>query len=286
MYSLGEPYALSLDQIMFENYNPAPADHFGGGTWPTGKGTDGGFRHFPISFEPLCNMQGWYTVYNSHSSRPPYARPQQDQESLAWASTLSADMPSQLAFALEPPKYSGPQGVAALGRFNRAAEALKDLLLPDLSGPRVAVHSINATVASGSGSGGAARAIASVYVQQESVGLPEANQSWCAVMVVVNGANAPARIKVSLLAAQVPAYITTAWTMLPFNSYSIPLSDGPAAIVAANGAGGAASHAGNQVSHSMRATRVLEDVVPANGVAHYRLSAQQRNNELGCPRLR
>ena len=35
----------------------------------------------------------------------------QDQESLAWASTLSAAMPYQLAFALEPPKYAGPQGM-------------------------------------------------------------------------------------------------------------------------------------------------------------------------------
>ena len=39
MYSLGEPYALSLDQIMYENYTPTPSSHFGGGTWPTGKGS-------------------------------------------------------------------------------------------------------------------------------------------------------------------------------------------------------------------------------------------------------
>lgn len=75
MYSLGEPYALSLDQIMCtcscsccfscvssnadrtlsvfadENYVPEPRNHFGGGTWPTGKGTDGGLRRYPISFE-------------------------------------------------------------------------------------------------------------------------------------------------------------------------------------------------------------------------------------------
>ena len=38
MYSLGEPYALSLDMIMYENYDPEPRDHFGGGSWPTGKG--------------------------------------------------------------------------------------------------------------------------------------------------------------------------------------------------------------------------------------------------------
>lgn len=74
------------------------------------------------------------TVYSSHTSHPPFSRPQQDQESLAWASTLAAEMPSQLAFALEPPKYSGPQGIAALGRFNRAAEAFKELILPDLAG--------------------------------------------------------------------------------------------------------------------------------------------------------
>ena len=36
-----------------------PRDHFGGGSWPTGKGLDGGFRHYPIAFEPLCNLQGF-----------------------------------------------------------------------------------------------------------------------------------------------------------------------------------------------------------------------------------
>lgn len=74
MYSLGEPYALSLDQIMYENYDPEPRDHFGDGSWPGGKGVDGGFRHYPITFEPLCNLQGFYTVYASHTSHPPFSR--------------------------------------------------------------------------------------------------------------------------------------------------------------------------------------------------------------------
>ena len=42
-------------------------DHFGGGSWPSGKDTDGGFRHYPISFESLCNLQeGFYTVRTAY----------------------------------------------------------------------------------------------------------------------------------------------------------------------------------------------------------------------------
>ena len=67
MYSLGEPYALSLDMIMYENYDPEPHDHFGGGSWATGKGLDGGYRHYPIAFEPLCNLQGFYSTTPHHT---------------------------------------------------------------------------------------------------------------------------------------------------------------------------------------------------------------------------
>ena len=239
------------------------------GTWLSGKGLDGGYRHFPISFEPLCNLQGWYTVYSSHTSHPPFSRPEQDQESLAWASTLSAEMPAQLAFALEPPKYSGPQGVAAFGRFARAAEAFKDLLLPDLTGPRVRVLSANATIVSGSNSGSEAPVLARAYVQQSTGSLPPINQSWCAVVIVINGAHAPARVQISLPAEQVPEYITTAWTMLPFNFYSVLLRNG--------------SSASTVTSTSTATMRVLEDVLPANGVVHYRLSSADHGNELGCP---
>jgi hypothetical protein len=206
-------------------------------------------------------MQGFYTVYSSHTSRPPFARPQQDQESLAWASTLSAEMPSQLAFALEPPKYSGPQGVAAFGRFSRAVEAFKDLIVPSLTGPRVRVARVNGTVISGARSGSPAPILSKVYVQQESVGSFATNRSWCAVVVVINGAHAPAKFTVSLAAAEVPDYIQTAFTMLPFASYAISLHNGSTATVD------------------------LQDVIPANGVAHYRLSLDARGNELGCPEI-
>jgi hypothetical protein len=171
-------------------------------------------------------MQGFYTVYSSHTSRPPFARPQQDQESLAWASTLSAEMPSQLAFALEPPKYSGPQGVAAFGRFSRAVEAFKDLIVPSLTGPRVRVARVNGTVISGARSGSPAPILSKVYVQQESVGSFATNRSWCAVVVVINGAHAPAKFTVSLAAAEVPDYIQTAFTMPWLSALSNPTACG------------------------------------------------------------
>jgi len=150
--------------------------------------------------------------------------------------------------------------------------------------------------------------IARVYVQQDSVGLPTANESWCAVLVAINGANAPARLTATLPTAQLPGYITTAWTMLPFNSYSVPLRNGSAVVTKRHGSygytlpdsrsaeshssyaagsgrgGGAGSTAGS--SGSSVSTRVLEDVLPANGVVFYRLSADQRNNELGCPTIK
>jgi hypothetical protein len=114
----------------------------------------------------LAPLSSWYQVYSSHTSHPPFSRPQQDQETLAWASTLTADMPTQLAFALEPPKYSGPQGVAAFGRFSRSAEAFKELLLPDLAGPRVHVVHVNGSVLSGSGRGRCGTSILAVHMHE------------------------------------------------------------------------------------------------------------------------
>lgn len=155
------------------------------------------------------------------------------------------------------------------------------------AGPQVHVLSANASLAnantddSGRGDGGAA-VVARVYVQQESVGLPSVNQSWCAVLVVISGANAPARVRVVLPAAQVPGYVSTAWTMLPFNSYSVMLHN---ATVTEPARPGSASKGGDSGTIPMGVV-VLEDVLPANGVAHYRLSAGQRNNELGCARIR
>ena len=134
-------------------------------------------------------MQGFYTVYSSHTSHPPFSRPQQDQETLAWASTLTAAMPYQLAFALEPPKYAGPQGIAAFGRFARSVEALKPLVLKDLAGPTLTVNVTSTT----------GPVIARVYLQQGSVGLPAVNRSWCAVLVVLSGQNAPASTQATRL---------------------------------------------------------------------------------------
>ena len=91
----------------------------------------------------------------------------------------------------------------------------------------------------------------------------------CAVVIVINGAHAPARVQISLPAEQVPEYITTAWTMLPFNFYSVLLRNG--------------SSASTVTSTSTATMPVLEDVLPANGVVHYRLSSADHGNELGCP---
>jgi hypothetical protein len=186
-------------------------------------------------------------VYASHTSHPPFSRPQQDQESLAWASTLSAAMPNQLAFALEPPKYAGPQGIAAFGRFARSIEALKPLVLQDLAGAMLAV-AVNSSTGP---------VLGKIYLQQATAGMPAANRSWCAVLVVINGQNSPAHFRAEIggggggssMAVQqrptlassgsgnssssstaaaggaVPDYVTTAFTMLPFNSYSVALSN-------------------------------------------------------------
>ena len=152
-------------------------------------------------------------VYASHTSRPPLSRPQQDQESLAWASTLSAAMPYQLAFALEPPKYAGPQGIAAFGRFARSIEALKPLVLQDLTGPSLTVKVNSST----------GPVLGKAFVQQDTIGMPAINRSWCAVLVVINGQNQPAHFEAEL--GGVPEYVHTAFTMLPFNSYAIELSN-------------------------------------------------------------
>jgi hypothetical protein len=42
-----------------------------------------------------AKLHGRTQVYATHSSRPPFSLPQQDQESLAWASTLTAAMLAQ-----------------------------------------------------------------------------------------------------------------------------------------------------------------------------------------------
>ena len=112
-------------------------------------------------------------------------------------------MPYQLAFALEPPKYAGPQGIAAFGRFARSVEALKPLVLKDLAGPTLTVNVTSTT----------GPVIARVYLQQGSVGLPAVNRSWCAVLVVLSGQNAPATFTAQLPGSMdggVPAYVTTA----------------------------------------------------------------------------
>ena len=137
-------------------------------------------------------------------------------------------MPNQLAFALEPPKYAGPQGIAAFGRFARSIEALKPLVLQDLAGPMLTVQ-----VSSSTGP-----VLGKAFVQQDAVRLPANNRSWCAVLVVINGQNHPAQFQAELggtarndgnggtqNVATVPAYVRTAFTMLPFNSYSVELSN-------------------------------------------------------------
>ena len=149
------------------------------------------------------------------------------------AATLSAAMPNQLAFALEPPKYAGPQGIAAFGRFARSIEALKPLVLQDLAGPMLAVQ-----VSSSTGP-----VLGKAFVQQDAVLLPANNRSWCAVLVVINGQNHPAQFQAELgglhpprtalndghggtqSVATVPDYVRTAFTMLPFNSYGVELSN-------------------------------------------------------------
>ena len=104
-------------------------------------------------------------MYATHTSRPPFSLPQQDQESLAWASTLTAAMPYQMAFALEPPKYSGPQGIAAFGRFARSAEVMKGMILNDLAAAQLKVN-----VSSPTGP-----VIGRVYSDQSSVDMPSVN---------------------------------------------------------------------------------------------------------------
>lgn len=248
MYSLGEPYALSLDQIMYENYNPDPISHFGGGTYPTKIGWDGGLRHYPITFEPLCNMAGFYMVYNTHQPHPPHSLPQVDQESLAWASTITAGMPYQMYFALEPPKYGGPQGIAAVGRFSRAVQAMKGLILQDMTGGIVSM-TLNSS----------GRVIGRAWLQQ---GSEHTNSSWCAVLAVVNGEIKPVSYTVSLpFTNKIPSYVTSAQHMLPFEMYSVPLQNGTLGMA-------------------------FTDVIPASGVSLLRLSAPNVDPRiLGCPQL-
>jgi len=201
-------------------------------------------------------MQGFYTVYNTHSSRPPFSLPQQDQESLAWASTLTAAMPYQVAFALEPPKYSGPQGIAAFGRFARAAEVMKGMVLNDLAATQLSVN-----VSSPTGP-----IIARIYSDQPSVSAPPANRTWCAVLVVVSGQGNFSKFKAVMDREAVPGYVAHAFTMLPFSAYSVTLAN-------------ATSDGGGE-------SVVLEDYIAPNAVSFYRLSALQGGNALGCPHPR
>ena len=75
--------------------------------------------------------------------------------------------------------------------------------------------------------------------------MPAINRSWCAILVVINGQNQPAHFRAEVGGLQpppqphtpgkgsyethsmmtVPEYVHTAFTMLPFNSYSISLSN-------------------------------------------------------------
>ena len=97
-------------------------------------------------------------------------------------------MPNQLAFALEPPKYAGPQGIAAFGRFARSIEALKNLVLYDLAGPILTVKVNSST----------GPVLGKAFVQQEAIDMPAINRSWCAVLVVINGQNQPAHFQAEL----------------------------------------------------------------------------------------
>jgi hypothetical protein len=82
MYSLGEPYAMSLDQIMYENYTPTPRDHFGGGTWPTGKCRPWRVCHSTLSLTAIgCHSLGIHTLillpllsFSAKMTVPPLAR--------------------------------------------------------------------------------------------------------------------------------------------------------------------------------------------------------------------
>ena len=105
-------------------------------------------------------------------------------------------------------------GSAAFGRFARGVEALKQLVLTDIAGPQLTVQANSSTGA----------VLARVYLQQETAAMPAVNQSWCAVLVVISGQNAPAQFSAAL-PASLPGYVTTAFTMLPFNSYSVPLQN-------------------------------------------------------------
>lgn len=102
-------------------------------------------------------------------------------------------------------------------------EALKPLVLKDLAGPMLTVNVTSTT----------GPVIGRVYLQQDSVSLPAENKSWCAVLVVISGQNAPSTFTAELpgvvdgsTAGGMPSYVTTAYTMLPFNSYSVPISNG------------------------------------------------------------
>ena len=221
------------------------------------------------------------------------------------AATLSAAMPNQLAFALEPPKYAGPQGIAAFGRFARSIEALKPLVLQDLAGPMLTVQVSSSTGA----------VLGKAFVQQDAVRLPASNRSWCAVLVVINGQNHPAQFQAELgglhlprtalndanggtqTVVTVPDYVRTAFTMLPFNSYSVELSNATVAegarllkdIVSAMQLCNRRSHLSccNSYLTWLRALHVQRLAqLPANGVGMYRLSAGQLNNQLGCPEVR
>ena len=105
-------------------------------------------------------------------------------------------------------------GSAAFGRFARGVEALKQLVLTDIAGPQLTVQANSSTGA----------VLARVYLQQETAAMPAVNQSWCAVLVVISGQNAPAQFSAAL-PPSLPGYVTTAYTMLPFNSYSVPLQN-------------------------------------------------------------
>merc|ERR1711904_261076 len=139
-------------------------------------------------------------------------------------------------FALEVPKYAGPQGIAAVGRFSRAVGAMKELILQDMTGGMISM----ALHQNSSG-----RVIGRGWLHQ---GSELTNASWCAVLAFVNGESNPVSFTVSLPSAnKIPWYITTAQHMLPFEMYSVPLTNSTVGLT-------------------------FTDIIPASGVSLLRLA--------------
>merc|ERR1712050_60100 len=84
------------------------------------------------------------------------------------------------------------------------------------------------------------RDIGRAWLQQ---GSELTNSSWCAILAVVNGEDAPVSFSATLpFTNKMPSYVTTAQHMLPFEMYSVPLQTGTSGMT-------------------------FTDIIPANGVS-------------------